>query len=226
MSRPSLPRRSVLAGLAAAALGALPMSARALCVKMKEEGRWRNLDHGVTDPAYVDIRMIGCGDQMLNGRPTETSYVVRVWVRQWSGEFYGRPQVNAAYRTWKGQRWLYARVPTGGYLDHLWLRTMDHQGQPHLRVLIEHESLDNKPDASSNYWFRQVGAQVTYNYLYPDMSTIYFTLGTQAITPSTSLVDTKDLITTTFTSSKIVITDRVTGPFASASFNGPGVSIL
>ena len=128
--------------------------ATAQCEAPSEVGRWRNLD-GKGEPAYIDIKMFGCGDQVLNGEQTSTStsYTLRVWVRQSTGKFYGRPTVKATYRAWKNQQWLFGRVPTGGYEDQLWMRVVQRGGQANLHVLIKHQSLDSKPSASSEYWF-------------------------------------------------------------------------
>ena len=124
------------------------------CEAPSEVGRWRNLD-GKGEPAYIDIKMVGCGDQVLNGEQTSTSisYTLRVWVKQPTGKFYGRPTVKATYRAWKNQQWLFGRVPTGGYEDQLWMRVVQRGGQANLHVLIRHQSLDIKPSASSEYWF-------------------------------------------------------------------------
>jgi hypothetical protein len=65
-----------------------------------------------------------------------------------------------------------------------------------------------------------IGAQVTYEYLFPDPSSITFSLPKQTITPATSLVDTTDFITTTFTDKEIIITNNTPGAFAD-EFNGP-----
>src|ERR1051326_2620081 len=89
------------------------------CAGIKEEGRWHNLDNR-GEPSYIDIKMVGgCGDQVLNGEQTGTStrYTMRVWVKQSTGKFYGRPAVKAVYRPWKGYRWLQGNVSTGGYQD-------------------------------------------------------------------------------------------------------------
>jgi hypothetical protein len=132
-----------------------PRVATAQCEAPSEVGRWRNLD-GIGQPAYIDIKMVGCGDQVLNGEQTSTSYyTLRVWTRQPTGKFYGRPTVKATYRAWKNQQWLFGRVPTGGYEDQMWMRVVQRGGQANLHVLIKHQSLDIKPSASSEYWFRR-----------------------------------------------------------------------
>lgn len=131
-----------------------PGIASAICAGTAEDGRWRNTD-GKADRAFVDVKMVDCGDQVLNGQQTTTRYSMKVWVRQSSGKFHGRPAVNAIYRQWDGKRWLYGKVPTGGYLDHMWVRAVDRDGQRHLHVRIKHESLDSKPSASSEFWFRR-----------------------------------------------------------------------
>jgi len=125
------------------------------CVGIKEEGRWRNLASN-GDPLYIDVKMIGgCGDQVLNGQQTggDTRYTIRAWVKQSTGKFYGRPTVKAVYRSWDGRRWLQGEVPTGGYVDQMWLRVEQRNGQPQLHVFIKHKSLDSKPDAQSEYWY-------------------------------------------------------------------------
>lgn len=152
MSTSLISRRSFMGGIVAAAGSGYALPASALCVSPKESGRWRNRDNA-KNPAYIDVRMVDCGDQVLNGHQTSTRYAMRVWVRQSNGQYYGRPTVKAEFRRSSGQNWLYGRVPTGGYLDHVWIRATTHEGRPYLRVLIKHESLDSKPDASSAFWF-------------------------------------------------------------------------
>ena len=132
-------------------LNLFPRVATPQCEAPSEVGRWQNLD-GKGEPAYIDIKMVGCGDQ---GEQTSTSYSLRVWVRQSTGKFYGRPTVKATYRAWQNQQWLFGRVPTGGYEDQLWMHVVQRGGQANLHVLIKHQSLDSKPSASSEYWFRR-----------------------------------------------------------------------
>jgi hypothetical protein len=78
---------------------------------------------------------------------------MRVWVRQSTGKFYGRPAVKAVYRPWKNKKWLQGNVPTGGYVDQMWVHVEDRNGQSQLHVVIKHQSLDSKPSAQSEYWF-------------------------------------------------------------------------
>lgn len=104
-------QRKSAAGLLVLALGLiLEQNARAICAAPAEEGRWRNLTN-TGEPSLIDVRMLGCNDQGENGR---IRYTMRAWVRQSSGQFYGRPTVDAEYRTWNAKRWMYGRIPTGG----------------------------------------------------------------------------------------------------------------
>jgi hypothetical protein len=148
-----LSRRHVLIGLCAS-LPLWPLASHALCANPAEGGRWRNVDPAQTHPAFLDVRMTSCGDQVLNGEQTSTNYKLRVWVRQSSGQFYGRPSVAAKYRSWDGKRWMVGRVATGGYVDNVWLRAVDNNGQRRLHVLIKHESLDSKPSSTTEHWFK------------------------------------------------------------------------
>ncbi len=145
-------RRALVMGLLGAAEITLPVQAWALCASPKESGRWHNTN-ATGEPAYIDIKMVDCGDQVLNGVQTKTRYSLKVWVKQSSGKYYGRPTVSAAYRTSKGVKWLYGRVVTGGYEDQMWMRAVDRDGKPHLHVLIKHQSLDSKPSSTSEYWY-------------------------------------------------------------------------
>lgn len=153
MDRLNLRRRDLLIALLSGAL-AFPHVAHALCSSPPEGGRWRNVDPKGTDPAVIDVKMTQCGDQVLNGEQTETAYSLRVWVLQSSGQYYGRPSVRAAHKTWKNQKWMVGRVPTGGYVDNVWMQAVTSDGQRKLHVLIKHESLDSKPSATSEHWFR------------------------------------------------------------------------
>jgi hypothetical protein len=141
--------------LALAAVLAVPHVGSAQCAGIGEEGRWRNLDAG-GDPSYIDVRMHGgCGDEVLNGEATGSSpsYTIRVWVRQSTGGYYGRPSVKAVYRPWNRQRWLQGNVSTGGYQDQMWLHVEERDGRTQLHVFIKHQSLDSKPSSQSEYWY-------------------------------------------------------------------------
>ena len=151
---PALFRRIVQI-VAVATVLILPRIALTQCAGIREEGRWHNLNNN-GEPSYIDVKMLGgCGDQVLNGEQTGTSihYTMRVWVRQSTGKFYGRPAVNAVYRPWKGQKWLQGNVPTGGYQDQMWMHVEERAGRSELHVFIKHQSLDSKPSAQSEYWF-------------------------------------------------------------------------
>lgn len=151
---PALLRR-VVQMMAVAAILAFPQIALTQCAGISEEGRWHNLDN-TGEPSYIDVKMLGgCGDQVLNGVQTGSNphYTMRVWVRQSSGQFYGRPTVNALYRPWKGHKWLQGNVSTGGYQDQMWLCVEQRNGQSQLHVFIKHQSLDSKPSSQSEYWF-------------------------------------------------------------------------
>jgi hypothetical protein len=151
--------RRIVPLIAVVSVLALPRAASGQCVGIHEEGRWRNLDK-TADPSHLDIRIRGgCGDQVLNGEQTGSRrrYTLRAWVRQSDGKFFGRPQVNAVYKPWKGQRWLQGNVSTGGYQDQIWARVEDRNGASLLHVFITHKSLDSKPDAHSEYWFVKYG---------------------------------------------------------------------
>ena len=153
-ARPTLPRRIVQL-FAVATVLTFPQIAFPQCEGIREEGRWRNLDPN-GEPGYIDVKMVGgCGDQVLNGEQTGSSihYTMRVWVKQSTGKFFGRPTVKAAYRPWKGQRWLQGNVYTGGYQDQMWLRVEERAGRSQLHVFIKHQSLDSKPSSQSEYWF-------------------------------------------------------------------------
>ena len=129
-----------------------PRGASALCAGPKEGGRWWNKNTS-GDPISVEVTLDDCGDQVLNGEQTSTKYGVTVFVKRSDGSLYKRPKAKAAYRKSNGTQWLYARVPTGGYVDNMWLRTYNVDGQTQLRVFIRHESLDSKPSSTSDYWF-------------------------------------------------------------------------
>ena len=149
------PLRRVIQILAAASILTFPRVALTQCAGIHEEGRWRNLSNN-GEPSYIDVKMLGgCGDQVLNGEQTASStrYTMRVWVKQSTGKFYGRPTVKAAYRRWKGQQWLQGNVYTGGYQDQMWLHAEQRDGRSQLHVFIKHQSLDSKPSSQSEYWF-------------------------------------------------------------------------
>jgi hypothetical protein len=125
---------------------------QASCAGPQEGGRWWN-KNALGDPVSLEVSLDRCGDQVLNGQQTETTYGLKAFVRQANGNLYQRPKVRAIYRNSNGKRWLYAKVPTGGYMDHVWLRPSNENGQAQLYVYIKHESLDSKPSAESKHWF-------------------------------------------------------------------------
>ncbi|MEO8004710.1 MAG: hypothetical protein ABI771_07380 [Betaproteobacteria bacterium] len=143
----------VLARAAVAVLMAAPNLAAALCAAPPESGRWQNMDDA-GDPYRIVITLDDCGDQVLNGQQTQSRLGLRAWVKQSSGQLYGRPKVQARYVVDKGKRWLFAKVPTGGYVDNIWARRDDRGGAKQLYVFIRHKSLDSKPDAESKLRFK------------------------------------------------------------------------
>jgi hypothetical protein len=51
--------------------------AQAQCAAPAENGRWHNLD-AKGDPYLIDVAMLGCGDEVLNGKQTAGSrYTMR-----------------------------------------------------------------------------------------------------------------------------------------------------
>ena len=137
----------IFVGLIAAAL-ALSGSAEALC-SSQLAGRWgpNTLAVANSDPGFIDINFISCGD--TNTQPN-TSFGTRVWVQQSTGKWFGRPRVKAGFVNSQGHQWLLAKVPTGGYVDQMFMRVENGE----LVVFIRHKSLDSKPDAS--VWYRYV----------------------------------------------------------------------
>ena len=151
----SAPLRRIIHIVAVALIFIFPPIALTQCAGISEEGRWRNLDTK-GEPSYIDIKMIGgCGDEVLNGEQTGTSirYTMRVWVKQSTGKFYGRPAVKAVYRPWKGHRWLQGNVLIGSYQDQMWVLVEERNARSQLHVFIKHQSLDSKPSSQSEYWF-------------------------------------------------------------------------
>ena len=151
---PALSRRTILFLRVTVTL-LLPQIVSAQCAGISEQGRWRNLDKN-GEPGYIDVKMGGgCGDTAPNGDEGQSRiyYTMRVWVRQSTGKYYGRASVRATFRAWNGHKWLEGNVPVGGYLDHMWLRVENRNGQQQLHVFIKHESLDSKPSSQSEYWY-------------------------------------------------------------------------
>ena len=105
-------------------------------------GGWRNTTM-VTGPGFMRIRFSSCGD--TSGAVTR--FAVKPYVLQSSGNWFQRPTVQGRMvRDKNGQTWLRADVPTGGYVDEMWIRN---NGNDALRVFIKHRSLDIKPHAQS-----------------------------------------------------------------------------
>jgi hypothetical protein len=105
-------------------------------------GGWRNTAMK-TGPGFMRIRFSSCGD--TSG--AVTSFAVQPYVLQSTGKWFQRPTVKGRMvRDKQGQSWLRADVPTGGYVDEMWIRN---NGNDALRVFIKHRSLDIKPHAQS-----------------------------------------------------------------------------
>jgi hypothetical protein len=128
-----------------------PSSALAQC-SSKEVGKWFNANR-FNEPYSIEVKMIECGDQSLNGVETKTRYGVVVSVMQAKRTLYSRPQVEGQYEISEGVTWLVAKVPTGGYVDNMRMRTVVQDGKKRLHTVILHESLDRKPNATSDLWF-------------------------------------------------------------------------
>jgi hypothetical protein len=154
MAQVSWRRAAVALAFFVAGVGVVSISehVQASCASPQEGGRWWN-KNALGDPISLEVTLDQCGDQVLNGVQTETTYGLKVFVKQSSGNLHQRPKVRAIYRNSNGKRWLYAKVPTGGYLDHVWLRPANENGESQLYVYIKHESLDSKPSAESKHWF-------------------------------------------------------------------------
>lgn len=145
LSRTWTTRRLVGVVLLASACVAWPFTAQGSCAGTDETGLWRN-DDASSDLARIEIRMLCERDRL--------QLQASVWRSDQS--LFARPFVPAHYvRTTQGERWLFAKVPTGGYLDKIWVRAVTTDGQRYLRVVIRHESLDSKPSSHSKFWFRK-----------------------------------------------------------------------
>jgi hypothetical protein len=113
-------------------------------------GRWINLKAG-DDPEQIEIYFADCGDT----EGSQTRLGTKVFVRQSSGGLYQRPAVSAQRVIDKGIHWIFANVPTGGYVDKMWMRRVRRDNQDFLKVFIRHESLDSKPSATSWHDYRR-----------------------------------------------------------------------
>lgn len=141
---------AVASGFAVDAVIATP--AAALCESPPERGTWYNQTQ--QGPTIVEIEMALCGDQVLNGVPTKTTFNVRVKQAQSDGTMYDRGTFTASAVEAGGVRWIVARVPVGGYVQELWMRAADAQKPAkRLRVVINSESLDSKPSSSAESEF-------------------------------------------------------------------------
>lgn len=66
-----------------------------------------------------------------------------------------------------------------------------------------------------------IGAQVSYESLFPDTHTLLSNLGTQTVTPLTTFTDTQNGVTSFFIGNQLVIENTSPLAFATAPFNGP-----
>jgi hypothetical protein len=141
LSRHPHASRAILGSLFA--IAAFSGQASAQC-SSPDVGRWVSVKPG-GDPEQIDIYFAECGDTA----GSQTRMGVKVFVRQSSGGLYQRPPVSAVYVVDKGTRWLLAKIPTGGYVDKMWMRVVrGRENQQFLKVAIKHESLDSKPSVS------------------------------------------------------------------------------
>jgi hypothetical protein len=126
-----------------------PTTLKAQCVAPREEGQWINLDPKSGDFYRLDIRMLNCPD---TGGDASIHYNMRAWEKQSSGQLYGRPAVKASYNR---QQWIYGEVPVGGYVARIWAQAVDRNGVRRLHVMVTYKSLDIKPSATYEYWYRK-----------------------------------------------------------------------
>jgi hypothetical protein len=98
----------------AAVLFAIAAPAAAQC-SSPYVGRWFAQSAG-GDPEQIEVYFAACGD---TGGPTRIG--VKVFVRQSSGALYQRAPVNGSHVVDKGRNYLCAKVPTGGYVDKMWM---------------------------------------------------------------------------------------------------------
>jgi hypothetical protein len=131
--------------IAGAVLALVAFSGHALAqCSSPDAGRWVSTKPG-GDPEQIEVYFASCGDTA----GADTQMGVKVFVRQSSGGLYQRAPVRASYVVDKGTRWLLAKIPTGGYVDKMWMRVVrGRDNQAVLKVFIRHESLDSKPSAS------------------------------------------------------------------------------
>src|SRR5215469_18460924 len=67
-----------------------------------------------------------------------------------------------------------------------------------------------------------IGANVSYDFLFPNSTTVAKSIPEQTITPATAIVDNVGGLTTTFTDDQITITNDVLAGFnANQPFDGP-----
>lgn len=154
-------RGIAMGAVIAVLVGGFASVANAQCAGPKEGGKWWNASPK-GDPISLEVSLDSCSDQVLNGQPSggPVTYGVKAFVLQSSGNLYQRPKVKATYQKLDGRTWLFASVPTGGYVDRIWMRRDDAGGQERLYVYIKHESLDSKPSAESRYTYtRQRAAE-------------------------------------------------------------------
>jgi hypothetical protein len=117
----------------------------------EETGRWVNVKPD-GDPAQIEVYFAECGDTPQ----TRTRMAAKVFVKQSSGALYQRAPVTATHIVdQKTGRWLLAKVTTGGYQDHMYMRVIRRGNDTLLKVFIRHKSLDQKPDATSWHEYRR-----------------------------------------------------------------------
>jgi hypothetical protein len=123
----------------------------ALCAAAPESGVWQNTKGN--DPFQIRITQPNC-EVDNSGVP---QFNVTVWVKQSSGALYKRGTfAGDKARAKNGVVWVLTKYSTGGYLKHQWMKKYTYDGVDYLRVWIYYESLDSKPSASEEFWFRKV----------------------------------------------------------------------
>lgn len=120
----------------------LPEFAHAVC-SHSVIGGWQKTG-GESGPDFLRIRFSSCGDTP----DTITTIAVEPWVWRSDRTWFERPTVQGDFvQDQTGRSWLRADVPTGGYVDEMWIR--NDGGNDALQVYIRHRSLSQNPDAES-----------------------------------------------------------------------------
>lgn len=131
--------------------------ALAICVGFNEDGLWQSMD-SQSDLARVKIEQNNC--EVSDSR----DFYVTVWTRQSSGAlFKGGIFPGSIKKAHDRSQWIYSQYSGfligETYIVHQWNKWYSFSNQDYLRVYINWESIDSRPNRITDFWFQKTSSQ-------------------------------------------------------------------